>query len=113
MPPDVRPRAHALALNEIGPGRLLFATDFPIAAMHGRRVRVLDHWVDVVLPGYPPSAYRVAGEGYRAGPMAWEIALAIRWAAELAGISDAERDGIFSGNGTAVLAREPRPGEQR
>lgn len=31
-----------IALNEIGPGRLLFATDVPVAAMCGRRVRVLD-----------------------------------------------------------------------
>jgi len=92
-----------IALNEIGPGRLLFGTDFPVAAMRGRRVRVRDHWVDVVLPGYPPSAYRVAGEGYRAGFMAWEIVLAIRWAAELTGISEPERDGIFHDNGMALL----------
>ena len=97
------PVALQIALNEIGPGRLLFATDFPVAAMRGRRVRVHDHWVDVVLPGYPASAYRVTGEGFQAGPMAWEIALAIRWAAELTGISAAERDGIFYGNGRQVL----------
>jgi hypothetical protein len=93
-----------IALNEIGPGRLVFGTDFPMAAMRGRRVRVWDHWVDVVLPGYPPSAYRVAGDGLHAGYMAWEIVLAIRWAAELVGISDAERDGLFHGNGMALLA---------
>jgi predicted TIM-barrel fold metal-dependent hydrolase len=104
------PVAIQIALNEIGPGRLLFATDFPVAAMRGRRVRVLDHWVDVVLSGYPPSAYRVTGEGFNAGYMAWEIVLAIRWAAELAGIRDAERDGIFHDNGMALLrgARQPR-----
>ena len=95
-----------IALNEIGPGRLLFGTDFPVAAMRGRRVRVRDHWVDVVLPRYPPSAYRVAGEGYRAGFMAWEIVLAIRWAAELTGINEAERDGIFHGNGMVLLAND-------
>jgi predicted TIM-barrel fold metal-dependent hydrolase len=97
-----------MALNEIGPGRLLFATDFPVAAMRGRRVRVLNHWIDVVLPGYPPSAYRITGEGFEAGYMAWEIALAIRWAAELAGISDTERDGIFYGNGMQLLNPETR-----
>lgn len=95
-----------MALNEIGPGRLLFATDFPVAAMRGRRVRVLDHWVDVVLPGYPASAYRVAGEGIQAGYMAWEIVLAIRWACELAGIGVAERDGVFHDNGKRLLRRE-------
>ncbi|HEY3376128.1 MAG TPA: amidohydrolase family protein [Armatimonadota bacterium] len=92
-----------IALNEIGPGRLLFATDFPVAAMRGRRVRVMDHWVDVVLPGYPASAYRVAGDGYQAGYMAWEIVLAIRWAAELVGISATDRHGIFFENGMALL----------
>jgi predicted TIM-barrel fold metal-dependent hydrolase len=93
-----------MVLNDIGPGRLLFATDFPVAAMRGRRVRVWDHWVDVVLPGYPASAYRVSGADFQAGYMAWEIALAIRWAADLAGISDAEREGIFYGNGRRLLA---------
>ena len=94
-----------IALNEIGPARLLFGTDFPVAAMRGRRVGVMDHWVDVVLPGYPESAYRVAGDSIRAGFMAWEIVLAIRWAADLAGISEVERDGIFYGNGMAMLDR--------
>ncbi len=92
-----------IALNEIGPARLLFGTDFPVAAMHGRRVRVHDHWVDVVAPGNPPSAYRVVGEGIQAGPMAWEIVLAIRWAAELTGISDTERNRIFYDNGKGLL----------
>lgn len=92
-----------IAMNEIGPGRLLFATDFPVAAMRGRRVRVMDHWVDVVLSGYPSSAYRVAGDNFQAGFMAWEIVSAIRWAAELAGIGKSERDGIFYDNGLALL----------
>lgn len=91
-----------IALNEIGPARLLFGADFPVAAMRGRRVRVHDHWVDVVLPGYPPSAYRVTGEGFQAGPMAWEIVLAIRWACELCGIDEAGRHGIFYGNGKGL-----------
>jgi len=81
-----------IALNEIGPDRLLFATDFPVAAMRGRRVRVMDHWVDVVLDGYPKSAYRVSGDSFRAGYKAWEIILAIRWACELAGIGETERN---------------------
>ncbi len=105
------PVAIQIAMNEIGPGRLLFATDFPVAAMRGRRVRVHDHWVDVVLPGYPQSAYRVSGDNFRAGPMAWEIVLAIRWACELTGISDAERNGIFHDNGMTLLRRDRPPRE--
>ena len=97
------PTVIQIAMNEIGAGRLVFGTDFPVAAMRGRRVRVWDHWVDVVGPGYPSSAYRVAGEGYRTGFMAWEIVLAIRWAAELTGISDDERDSIFYHNGMRLL----------
>lgn len=97
------PVALQIALNEIGPGRLLFATDFPVAAMRGRRVQVMNHWVDVVLPGYPASAYRVSGDGFQAGYMAWEIVLAIRWACELAGIADSDRAGIFHDNGARLL----------
>jgi predicted TIM-barrel fold metal-dependent hydrolase len=99
------PVALQIAIGEIGPGRLLFATDFPVAAMRGRRVRVLDHWVDVVLPGYPASAYRVAGEGFQAGYMAWEIVLAIRWACELMGVGDAAQKAIFWENGKRLLER--------
>ncbi len=98
-----------IAINAIGPRRLLFGTDFPVAAMRGRRVRVLDHWVDIVLPGYPESAWRMASADIRAGYMAWEIALAIRWAAELTGISAGERNGIFYDNGAALLQDPRRP----
>ena len=93
-----------LALRELGSSRLLFATDFPVAAMRGRRVRVMDHWVDVVLPGYPASAYRVAGE-IHAAFMAWEIVLAIRWAAELNGLRRDETDAIFWDNAWRLLHR--------
>lgn len=96
-----------LALDAVGPARLLFATDFPVAAMRGRRVRVMDHWVDAVLPGYPESAYRVSGE-IRATFMAWEIALAIRWAAELAGLGRKQVHGMFWDNGMKLLKRVKR-----
>ena len=96
-----------IALNEIGPGRLLFGTDFPVAAMRGRRVQVMDHWVDVVLPGYAPSAFRVAGEVH-ATFMALEICLAIRWAAELTGLKRRAVQGIFWDNGMRLLRRVRR-----
>jgi hypothetical protein len=70
----------------------------------------MDHWVDVVRTGYPPSAFRVAGDDIHAGPTVWEMVLAIRWAAELTGISDDERAGIFCENGTALL-RSVRKGK--
>lgn len=92
-----------MALREIGPQKILFATDFPVAAMRGRRVRVLDHWVDVVLKGYPDSAWRVSSDAIRAGYMTWEIVLAIRWAADMCGLSDVERDGIFYQYGMDLL----------
>lgn len=93
-----------LVLNAVGPERLLYATDFPVAAMRGRRVRVMDHWVDVVLPGYPESAFRVAGD-IHAVFMAWEIALAIRWAVELTGLGQKAIDQIFWENGRRLLQR--------
>lgn len=93
-----------MAMNEIGPRRLLFATDFPVAAMRGRRVRIMDHWVDVVSPGYPESAYRVAGD-IPATFMAWEIILAIHWAAEMCGLPQEERHGIYYNNGLRLLQK--------
>lgn len=96
-----------IALDALGPARLLFATDFPVAAMRGRRVRVMDHWVDAVLPGYAASACRVSGD-IRATFMAWEICLAIRWAADLAGLRRPELHGIFWHNGLRLLRRVRR-----
>jgi hypothetical protein len=91
-----------LAMREIGPRRLLFATDFPVAAMRGRRVRVMDHWVDVVAPGYPKSAYRVEGD-VPAVFMTWEIILAIHWASDLCGLGLEDRHGIYYDNGIRLL----------
>jgi glutamate-1-semialdehyde 2,1-aminomutase len=94
-----------IALNEIGPRRLLFGTDFPPARMRGRRVRVMDHWVDVVAPGYPHSAFRVPGDDIHATFMAWEIVVAIRWAADLCGVAPSDVHRIFWDNGMSLLSR--------
>lgn len=91
--------------------RVLFGTDFPVAAMRGRRVYVMDHWVDVVLEGYPSSSYRVASDGVRATFMAYEIVLAIRRAAEQVGLRDSELKAIFHDNGMALL-QNVRAGQQ-
>ena len=92
-----------IAMEAIGPERLLYATDFPVAAMKGRRVRVMDHWVDVVLDEYPDSAYRAKSNQIRTTFMAVEIAIAIRDAAERVGISDTQRAGIFHDNGMTLI----------
>jgi len=66
---------------------------------------VMDHWVDVVLPGYPPSPNRVASADIRATFMAWEIVLAIQRAAAMADLPlDAARR-IFYENGMERLAK--------
>jgi uncharacterized protein len=102
------PLAVQIAMETIGPERLLYASDFPVAAMKGRRVRVMDHWVDVVLDEYPESAYRAQSSSIRATYMAVEIAVAIRDAAERVGISDSQRDGIFHDNGMKLLHQVTR-----
>jgi hypothetical protein len=99
------PTVLQIVLEELGPARLLFATDFPVAAMRGRRVYALDHWVDLVLPGPEPSAYRVITPDIRASFMACEIVLAIRRAAERAGIAAGELQAIFHDNGARLLER--------
>jgi len=92
-----------MALRTLGPKRLLYATDFPVAAMRGRRVNVMDHWVDVVREGYPKSDFRVASNGIRTTFMAYEIAAAIALAAEMAGLTEEELKKIFYDNGSALL----------
>ena len=99
------PTVLQIVMEELGPERLLFATDFPVPAMRGRRVYLLDHWVDLVLPGPSPSAYRVTSNDMRASFMVYEIILAIRRAAERARIPEAELQAVFHDNGMRLLGR--------
>jgi hypothetical protein len=66
-------------------------------------VYLLDHWVDLVLPGPSPSAYRVVSENMRASFMVYEIILAIRRAAERAGVPESALRAIFHDNGKRLL----------
>jgi predicted TIM-barrel fold metal-dependent hydrolase len=99
------PTVLQIVMEELGPERLVFATDFPVPSMRGRRVYALDHWVDLVLPGPEASAYRVIAPDIRASFMVYEIVLAIRRAAERAGISAGELRAIFHANGARLLER--------
>lgn len=99
----MEPLGLEMLFSAIDSSRVLFATDFPVAGMRGRRVYVMDHWVDLVLEGYPPSAYRVQSDDMHATFMAYEIVLAIARAADRAGLSEAQLKAIFHGNGTALL----------
>jgi len=91
------------AIRSIGAGRLLFATDFPVAAMKGKRVNIRDHWVDVVASGYPECQYRVPSDAFTPMCMAREIALSVIIAAEAAGVGEGALEGIFYGNGMKLL----------
>ena len=97
------PTVLEIALDTVGPGRVLFGTDLPVANMRGRRVYVMDHWVDLVLPGYPESAYRVGSDNMRATFMVYEIVLAVARAADRVGLSEQELGGVFYDNGRALL----------
>ena len=99
-----------MALDTIGPDRVLFATDYPVAAMRGRRVRVMDHWVDIVQGNYPASAYRVPAEGIHSTFMSVEIALAIIGAARRVGLAEKDLHAVFFDNGMKPL-RGARGGE--
>lgn len=105
------PVALQMVLEEIDSSRVLFATDFPVPAMRGRRVYVMDHWVDLVLPGNAESAFRVQSENFRATFMVYEILLAIRRAAERVKLPDEKLTAIFHHNGMEVLHRVQRPSE--
>lgn len=99
------PTVLQMVFENVDSSRVLFATDLPVAAMRGRRVCVMDHWVDLVLPGYPESAYRVPADGIRATFMVYEIVLAIQRAGEMAGLSAARIRDVFGSNGFGLLSR--------
>jgi len=100
-----------MVFDTIDSSRLLYATDFPVAAMKGRRVRVMNHWVDVVTADAPASAYRVkAGSEVGAAYMAQEIAVAVITAARAAGLAEKKLRDVFFQNGMNVL-RSVRKGE--
>jgi hypothetical protein len=103
------PTVLQMVLEQIDSSRLLFATDFPVPAMRGRRVYVMDHWVDLVLPGNAQSSYRVQSDNFRATFMAYEIVLAIRRAAERVKLAQGRLQAIFFENGRKVLDRVQRP----
>lgn len=92
-----------MVFDSIDSARVLFATDFPVAAMKGRRVRVMNHWVDVVTGDPPASAYRVNAQGIGATSMAVEIALAVVSAGRAAGLGEQKLRGVFFQNGMTVL----------
>ena len=92
-----------MVFKAIDSRRVLFATDFPVAAMRGRRVYVMDHWVDLVLEGYPPSGFRVGSDNMRATFMAWEIALAIKRASQMVNLPEDRLRAIFHDNGIRLL----------
>ena len=92
-----------MIFDGIDSSRLLYATDFPVAAMAGRRVRVMDHWVDIVASEAPASAYRVRAEGIPAAPMALEIACAVLSAGRAAGLPEELLRRIFFENGMNLL----------
>jgi predicted TIM-barrel fold metal-dependent hydrolase len=92
-----------IVFDSIGPGRLLFGTDLPIAAMRGRRVAVMDHWVDLVLEGYAPSAFRVPSDNMRATFMVYEIVTAIAQAAHTVGLGAEMLQAVYYDNGLSLL----------
>jgi uncharacterized protein len=92
-----------MVFDTIDSSRVLFATDFPVADMVGRRVRVMDHWVDIVMGDQPASAFRVNATGIHATYMAQEIAAAVITAAKAAGLGAEALRHVFFDNGMKVL----------
>ena len=99
------PTALQMVFEHIDSSRVLYATDLPVAAMRGRRVYVMDHWVDLVLADNSESAFRVCSDNMNATFMSYEIIRALRMAADMAGLTDEQFKGVFHDNGMAVLDR--------
>ena len=103
------PTALEILLDNIDSKRLLFATDFPVPAMRGRRVYVMDHWVDLVLEGYSESVYRVQSDNMRASFMVYEIVLALLRAAERIKLREKEIQALFHDNGMEIIRKVAVP----
>lgn len=97
------PTVLQIILESVEFSRVLFASDLPVARMMGRRVYVMDHWVDIVLEKYPKSLYRVQSNDIRATYMVYEIILAIKRAAERVNINKEALKSIFYNNGKKLL----------
>jgi len=97
------PVVFQILFREIDSRRVLYGTDFPVATMRGRRVYVMNHWVDVVTEGYPVSSFRAISSDMNATFMAYEIVLALKRAADLVGLPMEKLRAIFYENGMAVL----------
>ncbi len=108
----MEPQVLQIIFENIGYKRVIFGTDLPIARMRGRRVYVMNHWVDIVVGEYPESAYRVPAKNISATFMAWEIILAIKRAAYAVGLSPQQLYEIFYENGMRLLECA-RAGRQR
>ncbi len=46
------PTVLQILFEKIDSTHILYGTDFPVAAMRGRRIYVMDHWVNVVIERY-------------------------------------------------------------
>ena len=107
----MEPLVLEIALRELGYRRLLYGTDLPVAAMRGKRVNVMDHWVDIVSKGYPESDFRVQTDKIDTTFMTYEIAMAVGQAADSTGISSEQLRSVFYDNGASIL-REVMNGAQ-
>ncbi len=106
------PTVLQMLFENIESSRILFGTDLPVARMRGRRVYVMDHWVDLVLSGPPESAYRAHADNIRATFMVYEIILAIQRGGEMAGLGAERIRDVFGANGMRLLDRV-RPAAQQ
>lgn len=97
------PTVLQIVFENIDSRRVFFGTDTPIALMRGRRVYVMDHWVDMVLDSWAPAKYRVITDNMRATFMVYETILAVRRAAERVGLSTEQTRSIFYDNGMSIL----------
>lgn len=103
---NVNPDVFALALREVGPGRLLFGTDLPAIAFRARRVCEGDNYVNLVRhTSFTDSHLRQAAPGEADGItfFVYEQIAAFRRAAEQAGLSRAEVEAVFRTNAEDLL----------
>ncbi len=99
------PGALLAILQEFGPGRLMYGSDFPVSNMRGRAISVGDGftWLYEHNFDWTKSAH---GQPTLIGI---ESLLALKQAAGFARLKASEIEGIFSTNALAVLGKHARP----
>ncbi len=103
---SANPDVFALALQEVGPQRLIFGTDLPAVAFRAKRICEGDHYINIVARSRTDDPHIRVADPCEAGRLTffvYEQVEAFRQAALAAGLSAADVEDVFRGNALRLL----------